>query len=751
VLHCTAFAFGESSNSARELNVKKYLLPQKRTHSSECMFESLANMTQEPIAPPIFSICYSPASATLSAFRSTFSCNFDRIEASPAVEMDFDSGAARPRSLIPDSPAIKRQKTASGYNSTSTSANNTGAFNSDDENGDEVVPDTPGHGFLTQPTQILPRNNNPHPLSSSPGTPLDDVQVPVSSPISRNSSVRNVSHAHPARPPSVAGSMAPRGTIFKPPPGVVSEGPTYELISSDEEDTIDRDIHPTKFESAKSSFNGAAPPRNGLESKGTSEFHSILERSKFAGNGVVKKAQTQTLPSRAQPVTPPMDDRHIQKQISQIKLILKDCSNKRAYDALVASNLNANDALDRLMTNQDIIMIESDNNISPPEPAQMKHGLQGRVKSIAEKYSSFPASQMHSSPALPPKPKKRLVQGRKNPSSPAAPQLPLPSEPEEVEAYDSYDSDSAVGSENEEDHQEIEAEVLKYINKCSAKDLVDTTALPVADIEFLIAARPFRSLNVARLVDRAKATKTGKKSNRISVGEKIVEKCVAMFISFDAVKKLQTECAELGKPVGEEMAKWGFDVLGASRSGELEVTSFEETSQLDSGLGTPSSGVTSTDGDDEGAGPVTKRIRRPNFLKQPETMKIDQDEHPGEVFEMKDYQIVGLNWLALMYKLKLSCILADDMGLGKTCQVISFLTHLVETGRTGPHIIVCPGSTLDNWCEEMNRISPKVNFMAYHGKHAELQKRSMMLIHGRQQRKTWRIAGGNQRQHQCCC
>lgn len=642
--------------------------------------------------------------------------------------MDSNGGASRSRSLVPDSPAIKRQRTASGYNSTSTSAGNTGAFNSDDENGDEFIPDTPGHGYLTQPTQILPQNNNQ--LLSSPSTPLDDIQVPVSSPIGRNfSAAPNATHAHPPRPASLAGGMAPRGTAFHPPANVVTDGPKYELISSDEEDTNDRDIQPTKFESAKSSFSTVAPPRNSSEGRGSSEFYSILERSKFAGNskpsmlpngtGVVKKAQTQTLPSRAQPVSPAMDDRYIQRQITQIQMILKDCSVKRAYDALIASNLNANDALERLMTNRDVIVIP-DNNTLPPESAQMKHGLQGRVKSIAEKYSSFPASQMHSSPtALPAKPKKRLVQGRKNPSSPVTPHLSSPSKTEEVEAYDSYDSDSAVGSENEEDHQEIENEVLKYINKCSTKDLVDTTALPVADIDFLIASRPFKTLSAARLVDRAKTTKTGKKSNRISVGEKIVDKCVAMFISFEAVKKLQTECAELGKPVGEEMAKWGFDVLGASRNGELEVVSFEETSQIDSGLGTPSSGVVSTDGDDEAAGPVAKRTRKPNFLKQPDTMKIDQDNHPGEVFEMKDYQIVGLNWLALMYRLKLSCILADDMGLGKTCQVISFLTHLVETGRTGPHIIVCPGSTLDNWCEEMSRISPKVNFMAYHGTYAK--------------------------------
>ncbi len=43
---------------------------------------------------------------------------------------------------------------------------------------------------------------------------------------------------------------------------------------------------------------------------------------------------------------------------------------------------------------------------------------------------------------------------------------------------------------------------------------------------------------------------------------------------------------------------------------------------------------------------------------------------------MKDYQIVGLNWLSLMFSKGLSCILADEMGTGKTCQIIGFLSHL---------------------------------------------------------------------------
>jgi SWI/SNF-related matrix-associated actin-dependent regulator 1 of chromatin subfamily A len=82
---------------------------------------------------------------------------------------------------------------------------------------------------------------------------------------------------------------------------------------------------------------------------------------------------------------------------------------------------------------------------------------------------------------------------------------------------------------------------------------------------------------------------------------------------------------------------------------------------------------------------------------------------------LKDYQVVGLNWLALLYKHKLSCILADDMGLGKTCQVIAFLSHLVETGVSGPHLVIVPASTLENWLREFQLFSPNLVVEPYYG------------------------------------
>ena len=43
---------------------------------------------------------------------------------------------------------------------------------------------------------------------------------------------------------------------------------------------------------------------------------------------------------------------------------------------------------------------------------------------------------------------------------------------------------------------------------------------------------------------------------------------------------------------------------------------------------------------------------------------------------LREYQHIGLEWLATLYDKKLNGILADEMGLGKTIQTIALLAHL---------------------------------------------------------------------------
>ena len=74
---------------------------------------------------------------------------------------------------------------------------------------------------------------------------------------------------------------------------------------------------------------------------------------------------------------------------------------------------------------------------------------------------------------------------------------------------------------------------------------------------------------------------------------------------------------------------------------------------------------------------------------------------------LKDYQLVGLNWLISLHELGINGILADQMGLGKTVQAISFLAFLKEHKQiNGPHLVVGPTTILTNWVNEFKKWFP---------------------------------------------
>ena len=84
--------------------------------------------------------------------------------------------------------------------------------------------------------------------------------------------------------------------------------------------------------------------------------------------------------------------------------------------------------------------------------------------------------------------------------------------------------------------------------------------------------------------------------------------------------------------------------------------------------------------------------------------------------EMRDYQVAGLNWLISLHENGISGILADEMGLGKTLQTISFLGYLRYVQEIhGPHLVIVPKSTLDNWKREFERWIPDIDVFVLQG------------------------------------
>ena len=79
---------------------------------------------------------------------------------------------------------------------------------------------------------------------------------------------------------------------------------------------------------------------------------------------------------------------------------------------------------------------------------------------------------------------------------------------------------------------------------------------------------------------------------------------------------------------------------------------------------------------------------------------------------LREYQIVGVEWMLKLRSMNLGGILADDMGLGKTLQVI---TYLESVKRERPCLIITPASLILNWENEFNKFNSSVSILSIYG------------------------------------
>ncbi|KAI9834721.1 MAG: hypothetical protein M1819_002806 [Sarea resinae] len=627
--------------------------------------------------------------------------------------------------------------------------------------------------YVTQPTQIIDKpaqtpdsttrkSSVVQVAASSPFRPADTTQTTVTAPTTSSGGI-------------LANAMAPAGTAFRPPFGIRrappkqpvidisdDDGPTYHAdSSSDDADTSKTaDIKPSTFAkggrtisggdgatdriedspsaslakfqqiTSQSFYNPGDKSNNKSKSRGSTLSGSVFDsRNRDESNKSSRTATTrppnqgrQTGPAKAMPVEDitiaDITDYYLRQKIIKIRNVFPTLSITSCKTALLTKKGNFDDALElvasQLEHNQAMDLTLSDDERQGrqqrPGKTLAKQQVKAPIRSIQDKWSSTQGLPAQTSPVRPtPKPRRKLVQGRKAPSSSAVESpKPLPTRTKSP-VPDDEDSDSGVASLAEED-TELDRKVLSFFNTCSAKDLADISNTTQEIASVILSQKPFSNLEEIRQITAETTTnQRGKrKATKRTIGDKIVDICVEMWAGYEAVDELVYKCEALGKPVAEEMKKWGFDVFGAARNGELEMVSLEDA--RDSGVGTPSSSTTSADDEvDEqvkGSGRPSKG-RSTRFIQQPSIMSKD--------ITLKDYQIVGLNWLALLFEKNLSCILADEMGLGKTCQVISFLAHLYQTGIKGPHLVIVPGSTLENWLIEFQNFCPELVVEPYYG------------------------------------
>ncbi|MBC7753060.1 MAG: DEAD/DEAH box helicase [Moraxellaceae bacterium] len=112
--------------------------------------------------------------------------------------------------------------------------------------------------------------------------------------------------------------------------------------------------------------------------------------------------------------------------------------------------------------------------------------------------------------------------------------------------------------------------------------------------------------------------------------------------------------------------------------------------------------------------------------------KLDLPERLQKI--LKDYQIIGTQWIYDLYRLHLGGILADDMGLGKTLQVLTFLNQHKAEGHKTWSLVVVPTSLCFNWENEAKKFTPNLEvevFSAAKKKHfveAERENHKIIIV-----------------------
>lgn len=318
-----------------------------------------------------------------------------------------------------------------------------------------------------------------------------------------------------------------------------------------------------------------------------------------------------------------------------------------------------------------------------------------KTKSIREKWKGEKVEPKPAVVDTPPPPKRRLVQAKdrivsqptsrvhsESPApSPAAPSPAVPSPVADIDELEADESDDF--SEKEDESPGFDLRVLEFLNTASRRDLFDMSSCSEDVGELMMSQRPFKTLYEAQCVEFADSdSSTKKRGRRRNAGERLVDAVSATLRGYEAVDSLIQKCEELGTQVATDIKSWGVDIFGKE---SLDITEIDDD--------------------------VAVRGKFKFHKEKPAILSPD--------LVLKDYQQVGINWLHLLYRKRLSCILADEMGLGKTCQVISFMAMLQEQGEKGPHLVVVPSSTLENWLREFRKFCPTLVVEPYYGSQNE--------------------------------
>ncbi|EPQ57259.1 hypothetical protein GLOTRDRAFT_38924 [Gloeophyllum trabeum ATCC 11539] len=254
---------------------------------------------------------------------------------------------------------------------------------------------------------------------------------------------------------------------------------------------------------------------------------------------------------------------------------------------------------------------------------------------------------------------------------------------------------------------------LKYFNTASLEGLQELSGCSAEQAAKIIELRPFASTTDLK----GRLNQGKKKAGPAGISPRLFEDCTQIFAGIGAVDSVLEDCERIGRQLKAAIASWS---TSSPKGKEKEGSSASLSSSRDSS-------VLALGDDVVEDGALSLRSFAPNSSKKPAGFLTNQPSLLAEGVQLKEYQLLGVNWLALLHRKRLSCILADEMGLGKTIQVISFFAHLKEQGNKGPHLVIVPSSTLENWCREFARFAPSIAVQTYYAGKTERPELRKML------------------------
>lgn len=244
-----------------------------------------------------------------------------------------------------------------------------------------------------------------------------------------------------------------------------------------------------------------------------------------------------------------------------------------------------------------------------------------------------------------------------SPTSPSTPLvIPRRRRVNQVVFSDSDESDSEDGAGRSQNApvDDTEGRALNFLNTANTDGLQELTGTVCGmQIQFeftellsgcsseqadkIASLRPFASvgdLNVKLGQGRKKAGPAG-------ISPRLFEDCQRVLGGYGAVDGVLEKCERIGASIRTAIASWSVDGVNSKGKGK------EDTSKSMSSV---------IDETEEGSLDLksVKLATKEYFAKQPATLT------PGVT--LKDYQLLGINWLYLLYKKEYSCILADEMG-----------------------------------------------------------------------------------------